>query len=239
MSMNFSEFKRLLGADPGNQDPAFLRARESSEEFIRAAAESDRFERRLERALDIPVPGDLLSSLEAITATPVKSSPPWRNYAIAASLLLAVAAAGLTWRMNTVGFDSVEQYVVYHYNHDGERVLISSEGQTADDVDTILARFDVEMAPDLSQMVSLIKYCPTPEGKGAHIVLNTPEGPITVIYMPGTPVTDGEMMDFDGMQAQLVSLAGGSAAIIGSRQQRVGQFYGLVQNAFITIPAKA
>ena len=153
-------------------------------------------------------------------------------------LLLAVAAAGLTWRMNTMSFDSVEQYVAYHYHHDGEKVLISSEGRVAEDVDAILARFDVEMAPDLSRMVSLIKYCPTPEGKGAHIVLNTKEGPITVIYMPGTPVTDGELMDFDGMQAQLVSLAGGSAAIIGRQQQQVSQFYDLVHNAFIMVSAK-
>jgi len=239
MSMNFSEFKRLLGADPGNQDPAFLRARESSDEFIEAARASGRFEEKLNRALKLAVPDDLISNLKAVSDAPPKTAAPWRQYAIAASLLLAVAAAGLTWRMNTMNFDSVEQYVAYHYNHDGEKVLSNSLGQTADDVDAVLARFDVTMAPDMSRMVSLIKYCPTPDGKGAHIVLNTQEGPVTVIYMPKTPVTDGEMMDFDGVRAQLVALKSGSAAVIGSYAQDVSRFHNLVQNAFLPVAAEA
>ena len=34
MSMNFSEFIRQLGAEPRSQDPEFLRARQSSPEFL-------------------------------------------------------------------------------------------------------------------------------------------------------------------------------------------------------------
>ena len=39
MSMNFSDFKRLLGADPRSQDPETLRARQSAPEFETAALE--------------------------------------------------------------------------------------------------------------------------------------------------------------------------------------------------------
>ena len=51
MSMDYSEYKRLLGADPRNQDPAFLRARESSPEFRDAAAEADRLESKFQQSL--------------------------------------------------------------------------------------------------------------------------------------------------------------------------------------------
>ena len=46
MSMNFSEFKKLLGADPRNSDPETLRARESGPEFEEAAAEAEAFEKK-------------------------------------------------------------------------------------------------------------------------------------------------------------------------------------------------
>ena len=45
------------------------------------------------------------------------------------------------------------------------------------------------------------------------MVLATENGPLTVIYMPGTEVTDHEVLAFDGMEAMLVSLERGSAVI--------------------------
>lgn len=234
MYMNFFEFRRQLGTDPASQDVAFLRARQSSPEFIQAAAESDRFERRLHRALALPAPQDLLHSLQEIGRSKTPRQSFWRHYALAASLLLAVAAGGITWRMNT-GLDTVAEYVVNHYAYDGPALVARGAGQQAANVDEILNQFQVGLTPELTQMVGLIKFCPTPAGEGAHMVLNTERGPITVIFMPDTVVSDGEMLDFDGMQAQLVVLAGGSAVIIGAHSQQVAGFYTLVQNSFIPL----
>jgi hypothetical protein len=47
MSMNFSEFKKLIGADPWSQDPEVLRARNSAPEFEQAAGDAEAFERKL------------------------------------------------------------------------------------------------------------------------------------------------------------------------------------------------
>ncbi len=236
MYMNFSEFRRQLGTDPTNQAPAFLRARQSSAEFIQAAAESDRFEHRLSRALALPVPQDLLHHLQEIGRANTVHQSSWRYYALAASLLLAVAAGGITWRMNT-GLDTVAEYVENHYAYDGPALVTRGEGHQAGNVDEILNQFQVGLTPELTRMVGLIKFCPTPAGKGAHMVLNTEHGPITVIFMPDTVVTDGEMLDFNGMQAQLVVLAGGSAVVIGTYSQQVADFYTLVQNSFIPLNA--
>ncbi len=232
MYMNFSEFKRQLGADPASQDPAFLRARQSSPEFIQAAAESDLFEHRLHRALALPAPQDLLHNLQDIGRSKTARPGSWRQYALAASLLLAIAAGGITWRMNT-GQDTVAEYVVNHYADDGPALVARGEGQQAGNVDEILNQFQVGLTPELTSMVGVIKFCPTPAGKGAHMVLNTEHGPITVIFMPDTVVSDGEMLGFNGMQAQLVVLAGGSAVVIGTLDQQVAGFHTLVQNSFI------
>jgi len=232
--MDYSEFIRQLGTDPASRDPAFLRARQSSAEFIQAAAESDLFERRLRHALAVDAPPDLASCLKEVGVTGARAQIPWRQYALAAGLLLAIAAAGVTWRM-TPHYDTVEQYVALHYAHDGPGLLERGGGRLAENVDEVLSRFHVTLTPEARRMVGLIKFCPTPGGRGAHIVLNTPQGPLTVIFMPGTAVTDGEMMDFDGMQAQLVVLSRGSAAVIGTETQHVSDFHTLVQNAFVSL----
>ncbi len=41
----------------------------------------------------------------------------------------------------------------------------------------MLAEFGADVAPALAGIVSVIKQCPTPDGKGVHMVLNTERGP--------------------------------------------------------------
>jgi len=237
MSMNFSEFKRLLGAEPRNGDPEFQRARNSAPEFEEAAADAERFETKLERATSIPAPVGLLEDIMAITRQPSEPAKTrgWWPMALAASVLIAVGAAGLTWNMNQ-GWDSVEDYLVYHYRHDGEKVMARADGGTADDVQAILSGLDVKAGPALADIVGVIKYCPTPDGKGVHMILNTETGPVTVIYMPHTKVIDGEVLAFGNVEAILVELQSGSAAIIGPDKQLISSLSGIVQDSIIPIP---
>jgi len=239
MSMNLSEFIRQLGTDPNSQDPEFLRVRDSAPEFVQAANESTQFERKLARAVAVPVAPNVLADLKETTRTTAGGPIRWRYYAMAAGVLLAITAAGITWRMNALKFASVEQYVAYHYHHDGEDVLARANGQRADNIEEVLSGFNVKLAPGLAGMVSLIKFCPTPAGMGAHLVVNTSSGPVTIIFMPDTVVADGEMLAFDGMQAQLVGLGRGSAAVIGTSSQNVAELHELVQSSFISLGSEA
>ena len=239
MSMNLSEFIRQLGTDPNSQDPQFLRVRDSAPEFIRATRESAQFEHKLARAIAVPVPMSLLADLKETARTTAGGPTRWRYYAMAAGLLLALTAAGITWRMSTLRFDSVEHYVAYHYHHDGEDVLARADGQRADNIEEVLSGFNIKLAPGLAGRVSLIKFCPTPAGMGAHLVVTTASGPVTIIFMPDTLVADGEMLAFDGMQAQLVGLGRGSAAVIGTSSQNVAELHSLVQSSFISLGSEA
>lgn len=240
MSMNFSEFKRLLGAEPRSRDPEFLRARQSSPEFEAAAAMAERFEARLEQSLMIPAPDGLIETLQSISQTAAVDSGHrrWWPLALAASVLIAVGAAGLTWNMNR-GWDSVEEYVMDHYRHDGSRVMAMAGADEADDVQSILSELNVQAIPALAGIVGVIKYCPTPDGKGAHMILNTESGPVTVIYMPETRVTDRETLAFDDVRALLVALPRGSAAIIGADQKLVSSMYGFIQQSIVPLAGKS
>ena len=237
MSMEFSEFRRLLGAEPRSRDPAFLQARESSPEFRAAAAEADRFEDQLERALAVQAPADLSEILRAIPRTTPSAAEPrrlWR-FAMAAAVLLAVGAAGLTWRMNT-GWDSVPEYVADHFRHDGPAMLsLAAERPAPVDVGPVLAKFGMTASPALAGIVTVVKTCPTPDGKGVHMVLDTERGLVTLIYMPRTAVADGEHVRFDDRDAVLVALDSGSAVIVGSESQQLAGLHSLVRESLLSV----
>lgn len=237
MSMGFSEFKRLLGAEPRNRDPEFLRARATSAEFEKEAAEADRLEELLDRAVSLSVPEELIADIRSIPqrrSAPTALRRAW-PLAMAAGLLIAVGAASLVWQMNPT-WDSVEDYVASHYRHDGTALLARAGGGVADEAQSLLAEFDVEALPELAGIIGVIKYCPTPDGKGVHMVLNSVHGPVTVLYMPDTPVTDRKSIIFGDREALLVALQSGSAAIIGNPQQQISDLYALIQGSIVPIP---
>ncbi|HET6565727.1 MAG TPA: DUF3379 family protein [Xanthomonadales bacterium] len=246
--MNFSEFKRWLNSDPASQDPEYQAARRSTPEFMEAAAASDEFERKLQRATYIAAPAGLVDNLKALAASSPKahhlSRPRW-HYALAASLLLAVSALFVHQQL-APRFDSVEDYVVYHYEHDGYHFLDlagdpENPAPDAGELSRMLASVDLQMRPQLSEQVVLVKFCPTPEGEGIHLVMNTDQGLVTVIIMPGQEVQDGELFAFDGLEASLVSLPGrtAAAAIIGHPEQLNPSLNLALQDAVLPLNAGA
>ena len=233
MSMNFSEFKKLIGADPRNRDPETLRARQTGPEFETAAAEAEAFEKKLEGALHIQPPGDLLDQIKGISQQPVQQRS-WIPLALAASLLMFVGAAGLVWKQSHQ-WESVEAYIADHYSHDGGSVIAKAEENFSEkEISKILARFNTTADEQLADRIKFIKYCPTPDGRGAHMVVSTDQGPMTIILMPNIQVTDGEMVEFDQMHALLVNLDHGSVAIIGEQSQSVESLVGIVRGSLKT-----
>jgi hypothetical protein len=232
--MDFTEFRRRLGAEPLSDDPELMQARESSPEFEQEARDARQFEEKLVHALRLPEPDGLIEELQSLPLSSDARTGPsrWMRMALAASLLLAVGAAGITWNMNR-GWDSVEAYVADHYRHDGYSLLEQAHSATASDVQKMLAALDMEAAPALAGIVGVIKYCRTPDGRGVHMVLDTQSGPVTVIFMPETTVIDRETLQFDNVEAMLVQLQSGSAAIIAPEQQQIADIYSMVQRSIL------
>jgi hypothetical protein len=223
MSMKFSEFRQLLNSDPGSQDPEYQAARRSEPEFIHAAAESDAFEQQLARASRLTVDPGFTASLKALAGSPpqLESSLVYRfRYAMAAAVLLAISAVLFMPQLQQPQ-ESVEAYVAHHFDLDGYALLEQSSIPQTEELAAMLAAFDLQMSPELAAQVRFVKYCPTPEGMGVHLVLNTPQDLITVIFMPGLVVQEGEQFAFDAMTAELINLSGlgVSVAIVGRTEQ--------------------
>jgi len=238
MSMNFSEFKKLIGADPWNRDPETLRARNSAPEFEVAAAEAEIFEEKLQSALHIQPPADLLEGIKSISRE-IESIQParkrnWMPLALAASLLIAVGAVGMVWKQSRQ-WDNVEAYLADHYSHDGDTLVTQATDIVSEQaVVKIMASLNASADQQLAGRIKFIKFCPTPEGRGAHMVVSTDQGPMTIIFMPKTQVTDGELVRFEQMHAFLVNLEHGSAAIIGKQSQAVESMEAVIRESLKT-----
>ena len=233
MSMNFSEFKKLIGADPLNKDPETLRARESTPEFEAAAADAEAFEEKLKSALHVQAPAGLLDDIKGITKQPTRRQS-WMPMALAASFLIAIGAVGLAWKQSRQ-WDSVEDYLADHYSHDGPALVARATNIIGEqEINSIMTRLGASAGPQLASNISFIKFCPTPDGRGVHMVVNTDQGPMTVIFMPSTDVINGGMVEFDQMHALMVSLEHGSAAIIGDQSQAVENLELLIRQSLKT-----
>lgn len=216
--MSSSEFEKNLGAEP-RQTAARLESEGPLSPEQRAAVdEALAFEDRLEDALRVPA--DEQALLDTLLSTPGKARrrfepPTW--LALAASVFILVGVSGLLWvSVGPRGTPSVADYVASHYAHDGAAVLARADGgTTAGDVQTVLARLGVQASEDLTGQVQFIKFCPTPDSQGAHMILATQDGPATVIFMPAVQVDEPMLLRLDGVHAQVVSLERGAAAIIG------------------------
>jgi hypothetical protein len=230
--MDFSEFKRILGAEPLSRDPEVLRARSSAPEFEEAAREAEDFERSLQRAIEISVDEAVLDTiLEIPYRQEVRRPPRWM--ALAASILIVAGAAGITWVQSRQP-GTIEEYVAQHHAHDGVKMLAQTDGfADAGRIEEIMAGLQLSASGEFSGRITLIKYCPTMDGRGIHMIVATDTGPMQVIYMPGTQVDEGHEFRFASMHAHLLNLAGGSVAVIGRLDQPVAGMDSLLRASLL------
>lgn len=235
--MNFSNFKQWLGADPYAREAETRQARKRESSAATDAREAENFEHKLENALRVEAPEGLLVGIiaraesEATTKPVIKARGPWL-IALAASAFMAVGAASvLLWYQQH--YTSVEDYVYKHMRYDGEHVLAQAELQasvTITQVNKVLQPFATTVDANLLEKIKFIKTCPTPNGKGAHFSMATAYGPVTVIFMPQTPVAGVTQFTFENQRVHIVPLKQGSIAIVGNNDQQINALTPLLES---------
>lgn len=233
MSMNFSEFKEFLGADPLNCDPETLDARNSGPEFEQAALEAESFESKLQAALDVVAPGDeFLKEITSVThrsTSKPRGSPSW--FAIAASVLILIGVSGIGWwQLNQP--KTIEEYITRHYAYDGLNLIKkASINFDISKIAAVMEKLNISSSQALNDRIRFIKLCPTFKGRGAHMVVQSDLGEVTIIYMPGTIVIDRRTIEFGDMRAYMVAFEDGAAAIIGHANQVVSNLDQLIRSS--------
>jgi Protein of unknown function (DUF3379) len=205
-------YRRAILADPKASD-AELRAHLDGCEQCRAFTEKlTQFESRLERALNI----DLPSSARSAQVLPFQrkkpaAAPRRRWYALAASVIVALLAAGTLW----LAFPrtSLAADVVAHMA-DEPNAWNTQAPLAEQDLAKVLNDAKVRLLPGAGP-VSYASSCVFRGRHVPHLVVQTGSGPVTVMVLAHESVNKAQPFDEQGYRGTIVPVPGhGSIAVL-------------------------
>jgi hypothetical protein len=224
--MNCLEFRRRTGAEPALATPEILGHRA-------ACPACARFQDQM-RALDLDIGRALAVDAAALArpreatgggATP-RPAPRW--YALAASLVLGVALAAALW----VSFPAptVAAEVLEHVRH--EPYAWSADAPlAADAVEGVLRGAGVRLRED-SGPVTYAENCWHERHWVPHLVVLTPEGPVTVLLLSHREVAAPVAVADDEFTGVVLPAPRGSIAIVG---RGIADIDAVAQQVFLAV----
>ena len=162
----------------------------------------------LKRALEIPVPAD-----RGVMPLPRDLKPktaPQRWFALAASVLLAIAL-GAVWLASPQ--PSLAAAVVDHVQHEPDAMVATESRVTADELSDVLHRAGMRLKSG-ARSISIARTCLFRGSTIPHLVVQTREGPITVLVLPREHVESAQHFAEEGYQGTILPSGPGAIAII-------------------------
>lgn len=225
--MNCFESRRLLLASPRHRDAVLDAHLASCAECSRVVAQLADLDRAIEDAARVPVPEALA---ERILRKPRRA--PARRVAIAALVLIASAALGLVLPRAWDSYTLARPVQAVGPTHPAVKAIsfvveqqpaLLEEGRAGDPaiMEEGLRRLGLAMKPG-EVTVDYVGKCYMPETECDHIVLNTPDGQVSVILVPDYPV-DARVLVVDRRMSALVSPAGSGSYIVVAHSPKVAR----------------
>jgi F0F1-type ATP synthase membrane subunit c/vacuolar-type H+-ATPase subunit K len=224
--MNCNDARFTLAADPRNGDPALLEHLEQCSACAAYASDMHELDQRLRDALKVPAPELELPS-GPYPATAESPAPGGglaridrvRRFALAASAAGVAVLVGLLW----AGFprQSLASAVIAHMAHEPD-AWSTTAVLTKAEIDGVMARSRVRLAHDLAD-VTYANSCWFRGRHVPHLVVQTTDGPVTVLVLPDEPVEQSIRLDEDGYRGTLVPAPRGSIAVLAQGEADVKQ----------------
>ena len=208
MTIDCSEFRRRVGAEPQVLDQASRQHMLACPECAGWRRTTLDLDARLLTALRVPVPDG--AAAPRVLSFPAVARRRW--IALAASIAGGVAIGTLLW----VGGPraSLADDVVRHLAHEPGAMQRTSAPADPDAVAAVLADAGVRLAPDAG-MVSYSNTCRFRGHDVPHLVVQTADGPVTVMILRYERVAARERIDEDGYAGAIVPAGPGSVAVVG------------------------
>ncbi|HUQ08967.1 MAG TPA: DUF3379 family protein [Steroidobacteraceae bacterium] len=156
-------------------------------------------EGRLEAALQLPLH----------RFRDAKKSHAPRRYALAASLLIAVLLGGGAWLFQPR--PALADQVMEHVRHEAGSWALQRR-LAPDEIAAVLARAGVHF--DSSMPVVYASPCPFRGHVAPHLVLQTAQGPVTVMLLSHEKIAARESFEEQGYQGVLLPAGEGSVALL-------------------------
>jgi Protein of unknown function (DUF3379) len=217
--MDCDAYRRAMMADPQDPDAGLREHRESCRDCQQFTERLLRFESRLERALrvDLPARTDTVAQVLPLRAkySPragrgLKRSKRW--FAMAASVLLAVAVAAALW-LGAPG-PSLAADVVTHMGGEPEAWRRTDLPVPGVELQDVLRDSHLRLGNG-ADLVSYAQSCGFRGHHVPHLVIQTESGPVTVMVLVHESVPKTVRFDEQGYRGVIVPVAGhGSLAVL-------------------------
>jgi len=203
--MNCEEFRTIVGAEPNTTRPDVLAHAQQCVECARYREEMQAMDRLIYRALAVDVQ----------PAPPIelpKSNP--RIWRIAASVLITALTVAFTSIWLLTPRDTFAAEVIAHINEEPDSLLMTSESVSDESIESILSRARVRLKPGVA-LVSYATPCTFRGHLSPHLVVQTEQGPITVLVLPEEPQRPRQYIDEEGFQGVVLPAPRGVIVVVG------------------------
>jgi hypothetical protein len=225
--MNCLEFRREKLADPRRLAPQAKGHESGCPACTAFAREVDESERALDRALMVPVPEGLA---ERIIFQSRRPRPAWRAWALAASLLIAVAL-GFFLRDGPQKGNEYARLAIEH-------ALMEPESFTAvrnpdpEAFREVVQKFGGSVK-DIPGKIRYLRLCPFGDGLGWHVVFETPEGLATLFLVPGKKPGAVQAASVDEWSAVVHPTERGYYAIVAASSHATSRFLQMLRDCIV------
>lgn len=219
--MNCLEFRRRIGAEPRSRDPGILAHRDSCKDGCAAFWQrAQRFEDDLEAALAVPVPEGLADRILLAQATGERHRQVGRRrawMALAASVLIAFAGAGMLWRH--ADLNSLPALAVAHMPAEMDAMSLT-QPMTDAQVEAGFVGRATRLRGPAPAGVTYVRDCTVGPYPAVHVVTRMNDEPVVALYMPGKMVDETTEFHRDGWDGRQVALSGGTLVVMAQGASR-------------------
>jgi hypothetical protein len=238
--MNHNEARLLIGGDPHTVPPELAEHLAACPEWTQFQREMTVLDDNIRCALEqAPLSAAPPHTTAPAAVTPIANAPvaqrrkrasSWSGWALAAGVAALSMIAVWTLRPS----DSLAHDVVAHIQYESKS-WSSNEQVTAADVKETLARAGVAIDMD-SDKVMYAHSCLFRGHVVPHLVVSTPQGPVTVMVLPHESVKHRMSFHEDGMSGVITPAPHGSLAVIMQGNENVDAVAQQVQQSVRWLP---
>jgi hypothetical protein len=237
--MNHNEARLLIGGDPHTVPPELAEHLAGCPECAQFQREMTALDNNIRRALEQAPLSAASAGATPATVTPITSAPTaqrrkragsWSGWALAASVAAISMIAVWTLRPN----DSLAHDVVRHIQFESKS-WSSNEQVTAADVNQTLAQAGVAIDMN-SDKVMYAHSCLFRGHVVPHLVVSTPQGPVTVMVLPHESLKHRMSFHEDGMSGVITPAPHGSLAVIMQGNENIDAVAQQVQQSVRWLP---
>lgn len=224
--MDCMEFRTLCDSDPRTGDAAFAAHAAGCASCAEHLERARKFDQRIYEALRVDVP-PVQGTVSVLPERRSTARAAQRRLGLAASFAAAAVVASALWFGSPKPTQALGAEIVAHVRDEPEALAAGRSAIDHAAVQGVFAHYALNVGESIGP-ITYVRMCPFRGKQVPHLVVESDDGPFTVMLLADEPVSEAVTIDEDGFSGRIVPAGAGSIAILGygrrvdvSAEQRV------------------